>query len=135
MSQTRRSKSPAYWLLSLLAIVQTGVADDTVENFSEEEVKAAAEYTATLGMCSNPTLLELAKIESSSCESRLSKYSASCWMELDRLKLDYKFAKDESSQEMFIAISLVYESCLRASLLNRIVGEKKKLDSGPVAKD
>lgn len=135
MSHTRRLKSPACWLLSLLAISQTGVADDAVGHLSEEEVKAAAEYTATLGICSNPTLLELAKIESSSCESRLSNYSASCWMELDRLKLDYKLAKDESSQEMFIAISLAYESCLRASLLYKIVHDKEKSDCGDVPKD
>ena len=122
-------------LLSLIAIVQTGLADDAEGLLSEKEVKAAAEYTATLGICSNPTLLELAKIESSSCENRLSNYSASCWMELDRLKLNYELAKDESSQDMFIAISLAYESCLRTSLLYKIVHEKEKADGGNVAEN
>jgi hypothetical protein len=135
LKRTRRSKSLAYCLLSFFAIVQTGFADDAKSHLSEKEVKVAAEYTATLGICSNSTLLELAKIESSSCENRLSNYSASCWKELDRLKLDYELAKDESSQEMFIAISLAYESCLRASLLYRIVHEQEKSDGGDVSED
>ena len=105
------------------------VLADTAENrLSHKEVQPAVEYTASLGICSNSTLLELSNIDQSSCETRLLNFSSVCWNQLDGLGLNYELAKDDTGKELFIAISIAYESCVRSELLRKTVREKHDSD-------
>lgn len=105
----------------LLVHLQPVFAQSDGSEFRANDVKAAIEYTVALDVCSDVKLLELSGIDSSSCEARLAEFSAVCWHQLDRLKLNYELAKDDTGREQFIGISLVYESCIRAELLRKIV--------------